>query len=87
MRLSDGEYNGVLAEVKKFLVTVYESAESIYGQFGELGIDFALDATLKLWLIECNAKSAKMALILSSDEETIRQVFLNPLEYAKYIAK
>jgi len=87
MRLSDGEYNRVLADMKNFLVTIYESVESIYGQFGELGIDFALDSTLKLWLIECNAKSAKMALILSSDEETIRQVFLNPLEYAKYIAK
>ena len=86
MGLSGTEYNSLMNKVNRFLVTVYEGVESVYGEFGEMGIDFALDLDQGLWLIECNAKSAKMALMLSAEKETIDQVFLNPLEYAKYIA-
>lgn len=38
-----------------------------------------------LWLIECNAKSAKVSLCKAYDEETVKKAFLNPLEYAKFI--
>lgn len=72
-------------EIITFLNNIYLSIEKCYGQYGEIGIDFALDKKGKLWFIECNAKPGKDTLYLSCDETTIEKAFLNPLEYSKYI--
>lgn len=72
-------------EVDNFLKKVYESVEAYFGPFGEIGIDFGMDDQGDLWLIECNAKSAKVSLCKAYDEETVKKAFLNPLEYAKFI--
>ncbi|MGJ9385329.1 YheC/YheD family protein [Salipaludibacillus sp. CF4.18] len=68
-----------------FLYYIYESVEKEYGSFGEMGIDFAIDKNEQLWLIECNTKSAKVALYRSYDEKVIDQAFTNPMLYAKYL--
>lgn len=71
--------------IKKFLVNVYTTVEKEFGPYGEIGIDFAIDKKGKLWFIECNSQPAKVSLIKASSKETIQRVFLNPLEYAKFI--
>lgn len=71
--------------VNIFLKKIFLGVEKIYGVFGDMGIDFALDKDLNLWLIECNAKSSKMPLFLSFDQPVIYRSFLNPLEYAKFL--
>jgi hypothetical protein len=72
-------------EIKQFLITSFRCVEAIYGDFGELGIDFAIDKQGKLWFIECNAKPGKDALYLSYDNKTIRKAFQNPINYGKYL--
>lgn len=74
-------------KINEFLFTCFNCVEDAYGNFGELGIDFALDKDFKIWFIECNAKPGKDTLYLSYDDETIKKAFLNPLEYAKYLWK
>jgi hypothetical protein len=59
--------------------------EDSYGSFGELGIDYAIDVTGKLWFIECNAKPGKDTVYLSYDKNTIKKAFQNPLDYGKYL--
>lgn len=71
--------------VNDFLLNIYRCTEKAYGEFGEIGIDFALDKDGKIWFIECNAKPAKDAMYKSYDHQTIRKAFQYPLEYAKYI--
>lgn len=73
-------------KIARFLYKVYQSVELSYGKFGDIGIDFALDNKGKLWLIECNAKSAKVALYKANEHKNIRKAFLNILLYAKYIS-
>lgn len=73
-------------DIKSFLFTSFRCIERVYGSFGELGIDFAMDKQGKLWFIECNAKPGKDALYLSYDDKTIRKAFRNPLDYAKFIS-
>jgi hypothetical protein len=82
---SDRELNKLSRRVSDFLSKVYLNVEIIFGLFGDMGIDFALDQKLDLWLIECNAKSAKVALFMSYEQPAIHRSFLNPLEYAKFI--
>lgn len=84
---SKEELNNLFNQVDEFLKKVFLSVEKIYGVFGDMGIDFALDRDLNLWLIECNSKSAKVALFLSFDQPVIDSVFLNPLEYAKFLTE
>ncbi len=73
-------------KIDAFLLTTYECMENAYGDFGELGIDFALDDNFNIWLIECNAKPGYNSLYKSYDKDVIERVFLNPLHYAKYIS-
>ncbi|TJY42589.1 hypothetical protein E5161_06970 [Cohnella pontilimi] len=72
-------------KIDDFLRQVYLAVEKNYGRFGEIGIDFALDTKGKLWLIECNAQSAKVSIAKAYGNKSNR-VFLNPLLYAKRIA-
>jgi hypothetical protein len=73
-------------QVQSFLTGVYLAVENIYGPFGEMGIDYALDKNYRLWLIECNAKSAKVAMFLSYSPAEYEQAFRNPMEYARLLA-
>ena len=73
------------SRIETFLKNIYRGMEKSYGRFGELGIDFGVDEDGNLWLIECNARSAKVAAYLTRNEQMIRRIFLNPLEYAKYL--
>jgi hypothetical protein len=82
---SEDEINTLKIRVNEFLLTTYKCIEDLYGIFGEIGIDFAIDNDKNIWFIECNAKPGKDTVYLSYDEATVKKAFLNPLEYSKYI--
>lgn len=81
------EVDKLQRKVTQFLLTCYKCIEDIYGDFGELGIDYAIDKSGKIWFIECNAKPGKDTVYLSYDKATIQKAFQNPLEYGKYLWK
>ncbi|MUT68017.1 YheC/YheD family protein [Paenibacillus sp. NEAU-GSW1] len=76
--------NSLKAKIHSFLLKVYNGVEQRYGKFGEIGIDFAVDRSGEIWLIECNAQSAKVSLGKAYGDYA-RRAYVNPLEYAKYI--
>ncbi|KIL36920.1 hypothetical protein SD71_04145 [Cohnella kolymensis] len=82
---SNQQIRALINKIKAFLITVYFGVEKKYGQFGEMGIDFAVDRKGDIWLIECNAQSAKVSIVKAYGSKANR-VFLNPLQYAKVIA-
>lgn len=86
------KYNDIkIANLKKkiipLLLEVYQTFENAYGPFGEIGIDFGIDKNSKIWIIEGNTLTAKVSLYKAYDEDTIQRVFLNPLEYAKFLSR
>nr|WP_246421580.1 YheC/YheD family protein [Texcoconibacillus texcoconensis] len=85
MSYSSKDIEHLKQKVETFLINCYHCVEESYGQFGELGIDFAIDRYENLWFIECNAKPGNDSLYMSYDESTIKKGFTNPLEYAKFI--
>jgi hypothetical protein len=84
---SKDEIEDLKKKIGDFVVTVYKGVEKCYGKFGELGIDFAVDKTGKIWLIECNAQSAKVSIAKAYGPEMRRKIYLAPLLYAKRILK
>ncbi|MDQ0255319.1 D-alanine-D-alanine ligase-like ATP-grasp enzyme [Evansella vedderi] len=86
MSYSKNDITRLRKEVEEFLLTSFKSIEKVYGVFGELGLDFALDQKGSLWFIECNAKPGNDSLYMSHKREIVKKAFLNPLEYAKYIS-
>lgn len=75
------------ARVNRFLLTVFRAVEQVYGPFGEMGIDFGIDTQGRLWLIECNSKSAKVALYHAFGQQKVRQSFRNLLLYAQKLVE
>lgn len=82
---SQEEVDKLQKRITHFLLTCFNCLEDIYGNFGELGIDYALDQSGKIWFIECNAKPGKDTVYLSYDKCTIKKAFQNPLDYGKYL--
>jgi len=83
---SEREITDLKYDIQDFLYNVYEAVERKYGQFGEIGIDFGVDRNRRIWLIECNAQSAKVSIVKAYGSKADR-IFLNPLEYAKLITE
>lgn len=84
---SDEEFHQLKTKIVDFLQVIYETLERVYGPFGEIGLDFSIDAFGKIWFIEPNAKTAKVSLQKAYDEKTFYKAHLNPLEYGKYVYK
>lgn len=81
------EISEIKNQISEFLITTFKCIEEAYGEFGEIGIDFAIDKEWKLWFVKFNAKPGKEIVHLSSDDAGVRGVFLNPLEFGKYLWK
>ncbi|OWZ82780.1 YheC/YheD family protein [Natranaerobius trueperi] len=77
--------NNLKNRIEKFLIITFNSIEKLYGPFGEIGIDFALDKNLKIWFIECNAKPGKDTIYLACTDDKIQRSFANPLNYGKFL--
>ncbi len=75
------------AKINGFLLTVFRAVEQVYGSFGEMGIDFGMDTKGHLWLIECNSKSAKVALYNAYGRQKVRESFRNLLQYAIFLVQ
>lgn len=86
LRFDEQEAYVLQEKINRFLQTVFRAVEQVYGPFGEMGIDFGMDTQGHLWLIECNSKSAKVALYNAFGREKVRQSFRDLLEYAQYLA-
>ncbi|OWZ82783.1 YheC/YheD family protein [Natranaerobius trueperi] len=87
LNYSDKTIAQIKERISKFLLKSFNAIESIYGPFGEIGIDFAIDNNLNIWFIECNAKPGKDTIYLVCDNNTIYRSFSNPLNYGKYLWK
>ena len=59
--------------------------ENGFGRLGELGIDFGIDRTGKVWLLEVNSKPGRRAFQLTGDRPAALLSVEHPLQYARYL--
>ncbi|SES92890.1 YheC/YheD family protein [Paenibacillus sp. NFR01] len=59
--------------------------EAACGRLGELGLDFGIDRSGSICLLEANSKPGRSAFRLTGDREASRLAVHNPLRYARYL--
>nr|WP_231638566.1 YheC/YheD family protein [Paenibacillus sp. JCM 10914] len=76
----------------KIIKTVYDVSallpsllEESFGRLGELGIDFGVDPTGRVWLLEVNSKPGRQAFALAGDTRAARLAIEHPIRYARYL--
>ncbi len=85
MGYSKQKMEALCSAVHEFLFSVYKSIEKNYSDYLEIGIDFAIDTSGKIWFIEANSHSAKVSLIKAYGEAVLFRNYKNILEYASYL--
>lgn len=86
LNYDNSQVNEIRNKIYKLMRTAVDCIQNEYGTFGELGIDIAVDNNLDLWFIEANSKPAKDTILIAGPEEAIRNAYLRPFEYARYLA-
>lgn len=75
----------IITVIHKFLFKVYKLIEDNYGEYVEIGIDFAIDVNERIWLIEANSQSTKVSLEKAFNEEVLSRAYKNILQYARFL--
>jgi len=73
----------VLSLIHSAAMAVPERIERAFGGFCEFGIDFGVDRSGNVWLLEVNSKPGRTAFSLSGQREEGIRALLNPLLYAR----
>ncbi|RIX46341.1 YheC/YheD family protein [Paenibacillus nanensis] len=61
--------------------------EGGFGRLGELGMDFGVEPSGKLWLIEVNTKPGREAFRQIGDAAALKQSIERPLRYARFLTE
>lgn len=77
------KYDEFFKRAEDFLTKTYMALENCFGESGEMGIDFGLDISGRLWFIEVNSHSAKVSLYNSYSDEVLIQSYQGMLAYAR----
>ncbi|WP_100398914.1 YheC/YheD family protein [Bacillus sp. FJAT-44742] len=75
-----------LNEIRMVSLLTAQSLERELGHLGELSVDFGLDEAGKPWIIEVNGKTQKKFVKRLNNLKLTREIYLKPIEYAKYLA-
>ena len=77
-----------LKEMEKIgIATARTLDEGPYGHLGDISVDFGLGQDGSIWIIEVNGKTQKKMVTRLDDEALIKNAYLKPIAYAKYLAK
>ncbi|GIO12570.1 hypothetical protein J19TS2_21250 [Cohnella xylanilytica] len=75
---------GLLEELREAAASVVERLEESFGRFAELGLDFGIDRSGKLWFLEANAKPGRASMACAGGAAAA-EAAERPLAYARYI--
>lgn len=59
--------------------------EQYHGRLVELGIDFGIDQTGRIWILEVNSKPGRSIFTQLNDSHAKKCSIINPIEYARYL--
>jgi len=74
----------LLEELREASEDVIDRLERIYGRFSELGLDFGIERSGRLWFLEANTKPGRASMACAGESAAARAVE-RPLAYARYI--
>ena len=75
----------LVQELETLALKLPHLLEAHYGSLGELGIDFGVDTSRRIWLLEVNSRPGRSAFFSLEDLTSARQSIYRPLQYARYL--
>lgn len=81
------EAQSVSDQAARLGLQIARGLESACGPLGELGIDFGLERSGRLWLIEENARPGRALFGQIGPPDLAESTYRRPLEYARYLAE
>lgn len=87
LKISPAGKQTQMQNINEFLINVYKHTEEKYGEFAELGIEFALTRDLQIKFIKCKSQSAKGSFAKAFGKDKLQPVMLNILSYSKELLK
>ncbi|MBN6187994.1 YheC/YheD family protein [Aneurinibacillus sp. BA2021] len=84
---SEGQLDVINHDINEIVSELPTFLEQRHGRLVELGIDIGIDRQGKVWLIEVNSKPGRASFRRIEGGKYYREVRLNPLRYAYYLAK
>lgn len=75
----------ILENIKQLSMFIPPVLESRHGRLGELGIDFGIDRSGQLWILEVNSKPGRTVFTEIGDQTSASASVIHPLLYARYL--
>lgn len=66
-------------------LTITRALEERYGRLGELGIDYGIDRSGNIWLLEVNSRPGRASFFQTRQPKCAFRSVNRPLEYARYL--
>jgi hypothetical protein len=82
-----GEQEEIRSQLYELSLTLARYLESIYGRFIEFGLDFGIDTSGRVWLIEVNTKPNRELFRIAGKMNTYQESIACPIDYACYLIK
>ncbi|WP_282936946.1 YheC/YheD family protein [Paenibacillus sp. RC67] len=77
----------ILSELRSLSKQIPEALEQSHGRLAELGIDFGVDITGHIWLLEVNSKPGRSIFTYLQDKKARNNALANPIRYARYLLR
>lgn len=86
LKLNHEQTDYILSELKRVAILVCCCLDESGGNYGDLGLDLAVDDSYKVWLIEVNKRHDHLMPLYAGERFIYSRVKTNPVNYAVYLA-
>lgn len=81
----DVRAKGILERIRRAAMAVPPAIEAGFGPQLELGIDFGVDRTGRVWVLEVNSKPGRTSFMRLNDMNARIAAVMSPIRYARYV--
>ncbi|AET59969.1 YheC/YheD family endospore coat-associated protein [Paenibacillus terrae] len=75
----------IIGQMMALSLTITGALEERYGRLGELGIDYGIDRSGNIWLLEVNSRPGRASFFQTRQPKCAFRSVNRPLEYARYL--
>ncbi|AWB44050.1 hypothetical protein DCC85_07365 [Paenibacillus sp. CAA11] len=76
-----------LAKITRLSRLIPHVLESRFGRMAELGVDFGIEPSGDIWILEVNSKPGRSAFSRIGEPQSARRAIESPLDYAKFLMR
>ncbi|MGI6513540.1 MAG: YheC/YheD family protein [Syntrophomonadaceae bacterium] len=82
----DSEITEIISSINKLSLKIAGTLEKYITPIGEIGLDFIIDTTGRVWFLEANSKPGRRAFSQMELNKDERLSIIRPMLYARYLA-